>query len=461
MMNFDDKIEKFYSSVKPMVIDDHLTQISGYYSSVIDEQASSHDSSQSTTLDITKKLNILLITETWWPDVNGVAMSLQRIMQQMAQVGHAISIIRPKPKQMGNKYLSNDNSSAQAFVTNDITVSGMTIPKYSGQQFGLPCYFQIKKACKSIKPDIVHIATEGPLGLAALMAAKSLNIPVTTGYHTQFHNFSEHFGLGMLSKPMIAYLRWFHNVSKATCAPSKQTCTDLADIGFQRLYEVGRGVDQAQFNPVHRSDGLREQWGVQPDHTVLMMVSRLSPEKGIDLVIQSFYALQERQPQRVVKLVIVGDGPDRSRLETLAKKGEGDKGDDDVVFAGAQTGQVLSEYYASADAFVFASQVETFGNVVTEAMASGLPVYAFNDAAAAMLVTEGNGGIVPLGDKKAFIAMVASLPEMQQLNVQGKQAVGCVSGFSWQRPASQMLTMFQHAIDDRVVPTEQKQEVTA
>ncbi|PNK61738.1 glycosyltransferase family 1 protein [Psychrobacter sp. FDAARGOS_221] len=409
-------------------------------------------------------LHVLLVTETWLPDMNGVAMSLQRIMKQMAEMGHQVSLVRPKPKMSGNdKYkLSVQQLVEQnSFIANDIQVKGMSIPKYASLQFGLPSYPTFIKTLKRIRPDIVHIATEGPLGLAALLAAKRLGISATTGYHTQFHDFSKHFGLGVLAEPIMTYFKWLHNSSKATCVPSRKTYNDLDQLGFKRLYEVGRGVDLVQFNPKHRSNVLRTKWGANKDDTVLVMVSRLSPEKGIDLVIKSFQALKQSQPQRALKLVIVGDGPDKPRLEALAKNNKAD-----IHFAGAQTGLDLSEHYASGDAFVFASQVETFGNVVIEAMASGLPVYAFDDAAAGMLVGSNQtaevdnhpikdnpsikqsdkGALAALGNEQAFINMVANLPEQARLHQQGQLATASVAQFSWQRPAKQMLEMFYNAI---------------
>ncbi|MDN5566092.1 MAG: glycosyltransferase family 1 protein [Psychrobacter sp.] len=453
-MILDNIATREYFSAPSVVFDSCLYVVNSDKTLVIDKPKSWQLSNQITS----DKLHILLVTETWWPDVNGVAMSLQRIMKQTAGLGHKISLVRPKPmsdQALGNRSGVHNLATAQSFVMNDIQVKGMSIPKYSSLQFGLPSYFKVKRELEAIRPDIVHIATEGPLGLAALMAAKSLKIPATTGYHTQFHDFSKHFGLGCLARPMMAYFKWFHNASKATCVPSKKTFNDLKKIGFKRLYEVGRGVDLAQFNSAHRSDELREQWGAQQHHTVLVMVSRLSPEKDIDLVIKSFRTLQHTQLQRALKLVIVGDGPDRARLEVSAKESS-----NDIIFAGTQTGRDLSQHYASADAFVFASQVETFGNVVIEAMATGLPVYAFDDAAAGMLVTEDTGRLATLGNKQEFIDLVANLPEMQQLKQQGQQAASSVSGFSWQRPANQMLTMFYNAIGkQKMSPSEMQDQV--
>lgn len=401
-----------------------------------------------------KKLHIVLVTETWVPDINGVSLSLKQLMTQLAAMGHKISLIKPEIKACTNpkggetdltamldSWASpirppNGNEADELMIAHILSVKGVPIPRYPELQLGMPTYGRIKHYLQDIRPDIVHIATEGPLGLAALLAAKRLKLAVTTGYHTQFHDFSKHFGMGLLSRPLMAYFKYFHNGSDATCVPSPKTQNDLAKFGFKRLVHVGRGVDIERFNPSKRSEALRKAWGAGQQHTVVIMVSRLSPEKGVDLVIKSYQALQMQQLHRAMKLIIVGDGPDRARLQSLAL------GSDDIIFAGAQLGEDLAEHYASGDAFVFASQVETFGNVVTEAMASGLPIYAFDDAAAGMLVDEQCGALSPLGNSQYFIEMVSDLPKMQQLKQLGQQSRDKVLQMSWGRPAEQMLTMF-------------------
>lgn len=413
--------------------------------------------SDHTPLSKNKKMHIILVTETWFPDVNGVSMSLGKIIRCLAEdMGHNISLIRPTPRiknasTTGNKTkydvneheISSDKkyNKRQSFITHDIKLSGIPIPKYTELQLGLPAYRSIKKRLIEIKPDIVHIATEGPLGLSAILAAKRLKIPVSTGYHTQFHDFSKHFGLGVFAKPMMSYFRYLHNWSDATCVPSKKTKNDLDLLGFKRLHLVGRGVDTDNFNPNKRDEKLRKSWSAEHQHTVLIMVSRLSPEKGVDLVIECFEALQMQQLHRALKLVIVGDGPDRHRLESLSNN------NDDIIFSGMQIGDELCRHYASGDAFIFASQVETFGNVVTEAMASGLPVYAFNDAAAGMLVDNSCGALATVGNTDEFKKIIVDLPKLQLLKKQAIVARKKVSSMSWQHPARQMLQMFENAIE--------------
>lgn len=448
------------------------------------DKASGHNNRTQTTNQNSHARHILLVTETWLPDVNGVAMSLNQLMMAIADMGHRISLIRPKPivtqatqtampalpnepadingtsyknslskidDILSDKKSSNTNNNTHAMtpLAYELHIKGMAIPKYANLQLGLPQYFVIKRFIKQVKPDVVHIATEGPLGLAALCAAKALGVPATTGYHTQFHDFSKHFGLGLLAMPMMAYFKRFHNWSAATCVPSQKTENDLSNLGFKRLYQVGRGVATDLYHPKQRSDELRASWQVGEQHTVLMMVSRLSPEKGGDVVISAFKRLQTEQLHREFKLVIVGDGPDRERLTQLAH------GNEDIIFAGMQKGQSLAAHYASADVFVFASQVETFGNVVTEAMASGLPVYAFDDAAAGMLVDGACGALADMGDVAGFEQMVVDMPKLQQLKTMSHHARQKVKSLSWQRPAEQMLAMFDDVL---MVNTQTKTE---
>lgn len=385
------------------------------------------------------KLHIALVTETWLPDINGVASSVYQIMRELKSMGHRITLIRPKQSdEIEQQTLATGLNTAA--VTTDLQVPSLPIPYYPHLRMGLPCYRFLTKQFHQLQPDIIHIVTEGPLGLAALIAAKQQKIKVSSGYHTAFHDFSRYFGWKIVSLPLLGYMKTFHNHCNATCVPSQTTQDQLASFGFKQLFQVGRGVDTERYAPSKRRIDLRARWGVGEGTTVLMCVSRVSPEKGIDTVIKGFKALQLQQLHRHVKLVIVGDGPYK---ETLIKQYADENS---IIFAGFQTGEALASYYASADAFVFASQVETFGNVVTEAMASGLPVFAYHDAAAALLVDDSCGKTVPLGQEQRFINMVAELPKQQQLDQMRVIARQKVANFSWQKPANEMLTMFYHVL---------------
>lgn len=385
-----------------------------------DNQNYSHNNTQSNnSLSSINPLKIALVTETWPPEINGVAHSIYQLANGLKANGHTIFLVRP----------NQQSTTVESPAEQTLLVRGFAIPRYNTLQFGAPSYSRLKEFFKQNQPDVVHIVTEGPLGLAALYAAKKLGIPVTSGFHSPFHEFSTYFGLGYLLMPIISYLRYFHNRTDVTCVPSEKTVGQLREMGIGRLQVVSRGVNIQQFNPQHRSQSLRQSWGAGEQTTVLLYVGRLSPEKNLDLVIAAYRELQVEQSLRAVRLVLVGDGPERARLEKLGS---------DVIFAGMQTGEALSQYYASADVFVFASQVETFGNVVLEAMASGLPVLAFNDAAAGQLVNSGQSGwLCPLRDELQFKQLTAGLPKQIELQEMGKRACLRVQEMGWQHAVAQ------------------------
>jgi hypothetical protein len=389
---------------------------------------------------IQRRLNIVLVTETWPPEINGVAHSIFQLVQGLAQRGHQITLIRPVQR----------HQVACEAVSDELLVRGFPIPRYPQLQGGVPAYGAVRQKLIDVQPDVVHIVTEGLLGLAALYAARSLNLPVSSGFHSPFHEFSRFFGLGYLLTPILSYLRFFHRRTQITCVPSPKTLDQLHARGFERLCVVGRGVDTAQFSPSHRDECLRQAWGATPQSTVLLYVGRLSPEKGIDLVIRGFQQLRLAQPMRDLRLVIVGDGPDRARLQKLAP---------DAVFTGMQTGRELSAHYASADVFCFASQVETFGNVVLEAMASGLPVIAFDDACAGQVVEHHRQGwLANVGDEAQFVQLMRQLSPQLRLAEMGKAARVRVAAMSWQQPVIALEQAMQKAIACSTVCAVQDQD---
>ena len=246
------------------------------------------------------------------------------------------------------------------------------------------------------QPDVVHIATEA-LGRSALLAAKALGLPVCSDFRTNFHAYSRHYGFGFLRRPIIAYLRRFHNATQCTMVPTQALHDDLVKEGFRGLMTVARGVDVKRFDPAHRSEPLRAQWGAAPDDLVVTCVGRLAPEKNLGTLTAAFEAIRRDHPR--ARLVLVGDGPMRKELHARCP---------DAVFAGQRIGADLATHYASADLFLFPSITETFGNVTTEAMASGLAVVAFDHAAAARFIRSGdNGELVPFDDTAAFVAIAA------------------------------------------------------
>ncbi|RZJ21956.1 MAG: glycosyltransferase family 1 protein [Acinetobacter sp.] len=375
---------------------------------------------------IRPRLKIAIVTETWSPEINGVALSLLQLCKGLQKQGHKILLIRPEQKLVCDEFLPNQ----------ECLVKAQAIPQYPSLQFGWPQFLKVSQALERFAPNVIHIVTEGPLGLSVLQAAKSKGIPVSSGFHSPFQEFSRYFDLAFLIKPIQCYLRWFHNNTQLTCIPSKDTEYILREFGICcPLLVVGRGVDVSRFSPQYYSDVLRQQWKVTSSTKVMLYVGRLSPEKEIDVLIKAYF-LMKKNTQQDIKLVIVGDGPERNRLEMLCQDGE-------VVFTGNLSGLKLAQAYASANVFVFASQVETFGNVVLEAMASGLPIIAYNYACAHLHVKNGETGwLSALGDTTGFIQSIYSLPNNQRLKHMGLQAREAIQHIGWQYPVQQ----FEHAL---------------
>ena len=268
--------------------------------------------------------------------------------------------------------------------------------------------------------------------------AKLRNIPISSGFHSSFHDFSRYFDMAFLVRPVRQYLKWFHKQTDLTLVPSEDTRQVLKDEFGLRcpMRIISRGVDNQRFNRNLRSSGLRRQWQVDDNTTVLLSVGRVSPEKEVPFIIKSFYALKKHQPQRKLKMVVVGDGPIREDLE---------KQYPDVVFMGAQMGEALAMCYASADAFLFASEVDTFGNVVLEAVSSGLPVLAYNYAAPALMVEhERTGWLLPFGDKEAWQKTLLKLPSLKDLAHMGQIASQKVGDCGWDRPVADFESALLH-----------------
>ena len=323
-------------------------------------------------------LHIALISETFPPEINGVANTLGRLVDGLRGRGH-----RPRQEVDQEQDAGNDL----------LLTRGWPLPGYPGLQWGQSSLHKLLRRWKRQRPDVLYIATEGPLGLSALRAARRLAIPVVSGFHTNFQQYTGHYGIGLLTRAMTNYLRWFHNRTQLTLVPS---------IG-QKVDLLARGVDSQLFHPRRRCDALRESWGLGPDDLAVLHVGRLAAEKNLGLLVKAFHALQTAHPRRRMRLILVGDGPLRANLQTQLP---------DALFCGLQRGEALATHYASGDLFLFPSLSETFGNVVLEALASSLGVVAFDQAAAAQHIHHGHNGMLARpGDEAGFCEAACELLE--------------------------------------------------
>jgi len=382
-----------------------------------------------------RSLRVAVVTETYPPEVNGVAMTICRVVDGLRERGHDLQLVRPRQDK------GDEADRSEGF--HEVLLRGLPIPRYPHLKMGLPAKRALVEQWAWKRPDVVHIATEGPLGWSALQAATRLRLPVVSDFRTNFHAYSRHYGLAWLHKPILAYLRKFHNRTQVTMVPTEGLRRELMGSGFVNVSVVARGVDTRLFHPERRSAALRASWGAGPDTLVVLCVGRLAPEKNLGALITAFEAMRAVHPD--ARLVLVGDGPARQELAAACPQ---------AVMAGARRDEDLAAHYASADAFVFPSLSETFGNVTPEAMASGLPMVAYDYAAAGRLIQHGqNGLLAPIDRSDAFVQRAVDLARDRHAGrLMGAAARETALLHSWDRIYSEIESVYLSCLRAAPVP---------
>jgi len=349
-----------------------------------------------------RNTHITIVSETFPPEINGVANTLRHLCQGLMQRGHQVTVIRPRQRHESRG--SCEGAGDQLFSAEHV-VTGLPLPGYPELRFGLASASSLTRRWKKQRPDALYVATQGPLGVAAVTAARRLGIPVSSGFHTNFHAYSKYYGAGWLEKLLCTYGRWFHNRTAITLVPTQKMQQTVAAIGIEPTGLWSRGVDCHRFTPHKRDDNLRKQWGLKGNDRAVLYVGRLASEKNLQMAAACFERIRGLHPQ--AKFILVGDGPLRKQLASRHP---------DYIFCGTRRGDDLARHYASGDIFLFPSKTDTFGNVVTEAMASGLGVVAFDDAAASEHIRqEVNGMKAPLQDDEAFVDNALRLADQPTL----------------------------------------------
>ncbi len=321
-------------------------------------------------------------------------MTLGRLVDGLAARGHRLTIIRPRQRHESPRF-----SVTQRLACRQVRLPGVPIPGYPQLRLGLPASRRLRQLWTLNRPDLVHVATEGPLGASAITLARRLGIPITSSFHTNFDQYTRDYRIGWMKPVVAAWLRHVHNRTLRTFAPTRDLLARLETEGYQNLRLLSRGVDSTLFNPGRRDGSLRASWGVGPNDPVVLHVGRIAAEKNYPLLFRAFDAVKTVQPR--ARLVLVGDGPLLSAYQRQRP---------DVMFTGFYTGANLARHYASGDIYLHTSITETFGNVVTEALGSGLAVSAFDYAAAHEFIRNGHNGLTaPVGDEAAFIANAVRL----------------------------------------------------
>jgi len=303
-------------------------------------------------------LRIAFFTDTFSPQINGVTNTLHYL----------------------NKYLTK-NRIEHIFFAPDydreecgqskypvVRFKGIAPPIYPECRLAYPPLHKVLKTLDAFRPDAVHIATEFGIGFCGLRAARELGLPIVMSYHTNYDRYLDFYNLNYLSKALWTYLKWFHSFAGVNLCPSENTLTELEKHGFERLDIWSRGIDLDRFNPDYCSDRVRNELGGR-GKTIFLYVGRIAMEKGLDTLLESIRIINEKHKDKVL-FVFTGDGPYLDELSSLKIS--------NMVFTGAKQGKELAGIYASSDVFVFPSGTETFGNVMLEAMACGLPGICVN-----------------------------------------------------------------------------------
>ncbi len=361
-------------------------------------------------------MKLAIVTETFPPEINGVAMTFGVIASELARRGHSVAVYRPwrpdlVPSEMAGEF-------------KQVPLPGVPIPGYPLLRLGLPARGKLRRRWIAERPDLVHVATEGPLGYSAVRAARSLAIPVTSSFHTNFHAYTRHYRVSGLHRLALGWLRHVHNLTRKTLVPTEALCQELSGLGFRNLAVMSRGVDTRQFRPERRSEALRAEWGAGPADPVVIHVGRMAAEKNYPLLFRVYAAMKAANP--ACRFVLAGEGPLKAALM---------RANPACIFAGFFSREEIGRYYASGDIYIHASLTETFGNVLTEAMSSGLAAAGFDYAAARIFIQDGVTGLsAPCDRPDALVAAGVRLAtEPGLVNRLRRAGQSAVEAQSWEK----------------------------
>lgn len=330
---------------------------------------------------------ILVCSDTWLPQVNGVSIVAGRTLHGLRERGWTCGLIAPQ-------YRAPPGEPADVEV---LALPAAAVPGYPDLRLAWPTR-KVERFMRWLDPDLVLIETEASIGRMAQRAAARLGIPTVSAYHTDFARYTTAYGWPRLAPAVRRYLGRFHQRSARVMTPSVAAATDLLALGVPNAVVWGRGVDARTFSPARRSQARRESFGFGSRFT-FVHVGRFAAEKNVELILEAYAEASARLPRGVVHLVLAGSGPREPLLRSIAPLG--------VSFLGwLDRETTLPDLYANADAFVFASTTETLGLVVLEAMASGLPVVAAPAGGVAEHLRDGINGIAYPADDAAALADV-------------------------------------------------------
>jgi len=334
-------------------------------------------------------VRLALVSDTYTPQVNGVTTVLQRIEKAITNAGQDIAIVAPA-------YPSWDEADREK----ELRVPSLPFPPYPAIRFTLPMVGRVDRFLTRYKPDIVHVATEGPLGLVGRHWATKARVPLVTSFHTDFPRYCHHYGVPHLEKLMWRFLIWFHKAALLTQTPGDAIKEKLDGFGLKHVKVWGRGVDTELFTPTRRSSEWRRARDVADDTVVVLHVGRMAAEKNVETLAESWVMANRVLGDRALFLV-AGEGPYAKRFVERVPW---------ATSLGFLKQNELADVYANSDICVLPSHTETCGLVALEAMASGVPVIAADAGGFRESVRDGeNGVLVPPFDASRYAESIIGL----------------------------------------------------
>jgi glycosyltransferase involved in cell wall biosynthesis len=371
-------------------------------------------------------LRVALFSDTYPPQVNGVARTLARLADAIRARGGAVRVF------------CTDDPDAEAHP-DIVRYPSTPFWAYPQLQMALPRFPRAKAELAAWQPTLVHAATPFGVGLSGRHAARALGLPFVTSYHTSLSAYARFYHLGALSEPGWAFLRWFHNSGRRTYCPTVAIQREIEAHHFTHTAIWSRGVETARFSPRFRSAALRAQLGADDDTLLVTYVGRIAVEKGLPVLARAITEVLATRGARHVRFALAGDGPYMAEMRALVPS--------DVTFVGMLQGEALSEFYASGDVFVFPSVTDTFGNVLMEAMASGVPIIGAEAGPTRELVGDDRGVLFPEGDAgacaRAILAMADAPDARQQMATAGQQYAGARS---WDVIFDELVTDYRRVV---------------
>lgn len=333
-------------------------------------------------------MKIAIFSDTFYPDVNGVAKTLKKFTHYLEGQHITYKVFAPNPG--SNEYVSDHIH----------RLKSLSFFLYPECRLAFPNFIQVKSEIEQFSPDLIHVATPFTVGLCGLYFAKKFNIPVVGSYHTDFNDYLHFYDLEFLSNPLWKYMKWFHSPLKKLFVPSIDTLEKLKCRGFSNLEIFPRGVDCQLYHPNYQKEVVLNRYEI-PKKFLLTFVGRLAPEKDLKTLMKIANSLPP-ELNKQVHWLIAGDGPLLEELKMAAQP--------NMTFTGYLKGVGLAEVYSATDLFVFPSPTETFGNVVLEALASGTPVIGANAGGVKNIISNGvTGHLCEPGDAEDFVNRIVQL----------------------------------------------------